>query len=149
MCETYISRANDQYVTRLKLDPLLFSYSLNVLYGDLVALEGTILDPLLVGPELVVDEDTPSDKASAFMPVVEGGYLHVEVILAEVLRQVFHICLSFGRSAQSCDFLLPNPGYAHSVISRLRRLMVKMHQRIPLARTLSVELDFIIVTMES
>ena len=149
MCETYISRANDQNVTRLELNPLLFSNSLNVLYGDLVALEGTILDSLLVGPELVVDEDTTSDETSAFMPVVEGGYLHVEVILTEVLCKVFHICLSLRPSAQSCDFTFPNLGYAHSVIPRLRRLMMEMHQRVPLARTLSVEFDFIVVTMKS
>jgi hypothetical protein len=131
------------------LNTLLFSDGLNVLYGDLVALEGTILDPLLVGPGLVIDEDATSDKTSALMPVVEGRDFLVKIIFAEVLRKFFDICLSLSRSAQKVDFTLPGFGYAHSVIPRLRLLMMEMHQRIPLARTLSVEFDFVIVTMQS
>jgi hypothetical protein len=85
MCETYIARANDQHVTRLELNTLLFSDGLNVFYRDLVTLEGTILDSLFVGPELVVDKDATSDKTSALMPVVERWYLLCKIVFSKVL----------------------------------------------------------------
>ena len=61
MRKAYIARTNDQHVTRLEFNTLLFGNGLNVLYRDLMALEGTILDSLFIDPKFVVDEDATSD----------------------------------------------------------------------------------------
>lgn len=143
---------NDKDVARAQLDTLFFSDGFDVLHGDLVALKRTVLDTLLLGPQSVIDEYAAGNKATSSVPMIERREFVVQVLVAERLCEFFHIGSSLReeRPRQCVPFIQSSCSIAHvhSIVARLRGLVVEVDQRIPLTGTLRVELYLVVVAMQ-
>ena len=90
--------------------------------------EWAVLNPVLVGISFIIDQYATSDKAAALMPVLQSRELHVLILITISLNQFINARLN-------------------AIVSRLARLVMEVTERVPLAGALSVELDFVVVTM--
>lgn len=98
-----VARSNDQNVTGLEPNALVFGNFLDVLHGNLMCFERAVLDAILIGPSLVVNQNATSNKTAPGMPMVERRIEAVFVFVAECLCQVVLPRLSVVNLVTSSD----------------------------------------------